>query len=68
MRRRKSDYKDSKETKLSSINKVSKDNVEHNSVVDKSDIHYDGKEDEEEKEYSNGGEGDDGGTKGECLF
>ena len=68
MCRRKSDYKDSEETKLPSINKVSKDNVEHNSVVDKSDIHYDGKTYEEAKEYTNGYEGDDGGTKRECIF
>ena len=46
---RKSDYKDSEETKLPSINEVSKDNVEHNSVVDKSDTHYDGKKYEDVK-------------------
>ena len=42
MWRRKSDDKDSKETKIPSINEVSKDD----SVVDKNDIHYDEKQDE----------------------
>ena len=68
MWRRKSYYKDSEETKPPSINEVSNNNFECNSVVDKSDIHYDGKKDEEAKEYTNGDKGDDGGTKGECVF
>ena len=34
-----------KETKPPSINKVSKDNVENNSAINISDIHYEGKQD-----------------------
>ena len=60
MWRRKSDYKDTEETQISNISEASKDDDEHNSAIDKTDIHYEGKQDEDdEEEYS-----DDGG----CLF
>ena len=61
MWRRKLDYKDSKVTNIPSINEVSK----YDSVVDKNDIHYDEKQDEDVKEYTNGDDeyidGDDEG-------
>ena len=50
MWRRKEDYKYSEETKIPSINEVSKDD----SVLDKNDIHYDEKQDEDVKEYTDG--------------
>ena len=46
MWRRNLDYKDLEETKIPSINEVSKDDVEHNSAINKNDIHYDGKQGE----------------------
>ena len=48
--RRKLDYKYSEETKITSINEVSKDD----SVVDKNDIHYDEKKNEDVKGYTHG--------------
>ena len=63
MWRRKLDYKDSEETKIPIINEVSKDD----SDVDKNDIHYDEKQDEYVKEYTDGDDeeeyNDDGGTE-----
>ena len=68
MWRRKLDYKYSEETKVPSINEVSK----YDSVVDKNGIHYDENQDEYVKEYTNGDDeeeyNDDGGTEKECLF
>ena len=68
MLKRKLDYKDSKETKIPSINEVSKDD----SVVDKNDIHYDEKKGENVKEYTNGDDEEEynhgGGTEKECMF
>ena len=46
---RKSYYKDSEETKISNISEASKDDDEHNSAIDKNDIHYEGKQDEDVK-------------------
>ena len=64
MWRRKADSKDEEETKISNIKEVSQDDVKHNSVVDKNNIHYNGKHDEDiEEEVSNGG-----GDALECLF
>ena len=58
----------SEETKIPSINEVSKDD----SVVNKNNIHYDEKQDEDAKEYINGDDeeeyNDDGGTEKECRF
>ena len=70
MWRRNSDYKDSEETKISNINEASKDDDELNSSIDKNDIHYEGKQDEDVKEYTNGNEDDDEeySYDGECLF
>ena len=56
--RRKEDSKDIEETKISNINKVSQDDEGFNSVVDKSDIHYDGNKDDEEGISDSGGNGD----------
>ena len=68
MWRRNLDFKDSEETNIPSINRVSK----YDSVVDKNDIHYDEKKGEDVKEYTNGDDeeeyNDDGGNKKECMF
>ena len=65
MWRRKLDYKDSEETQISNISEVSKDDDdENNSAIDKNDIHYEGNQDEDVKEYTDGDEDDNGG----CLF
>ena len=40
MWKKKSDYQDSKETQISNIGEVSKDDNEHNSAINKNDIHY----------------------------
>ena len=68
MWRRKLDYKYSEETKIPSINEVSK----YDSVVDKNGIHYDENQDEYVKEYTTGDDeeeyNDDGGTEKECIF
>ena len=64
MWRRKPDYKDSEETQVSNITEVSKDDDGNNSAIDKNDIHYEGKQDEDVKEYTNGDEDNNGG----CLF
>ena len=64
MWRRKLDYKDSEETKITSINEVSKDD----SVVDKNDIHYDEKKNEDVKEHTNVYEDDEEEYNGGCLF
>ena len=65
---RKFNYKYLEETKISSINEVSKDD----SVVDKNDIHYDEKQYEDVKEYTDGDNeeeySDDGETKKQNLF
>ena len=49
--RRKADSKGEEETNISNIKEVSQDDEEHNSVVDKNGIHYDGKHDEYVKEH-----------------
>ena len=59
MWRTKSDYKDSEETKPPSINKVSKDNVENNSAINISGIHYEGNKDGDVKEYTDEDEDED---------
>ena len=51
MWRKKSDYKDSKETQISNIGEVSKDDDEHNNAINKNDIHYEGKKDGYVKVY-----------------
>ena len=61
MWRRKSDYKVSEEKQISNISEVSKDDDEHNSAIDKNDIHYEGKQGEDVKEYTDGDEYDNGG-------
>ena len=48
MWRRKEASKDIEEIKISNINEVSKDDDEHNSAIDKNDIHYEEKQDEYE--------------------
>ena len=68
MWRRKLNYKYSQETKIPSINEVSKDHVKHNSVVDKNDIHHDGKQDEDVKEYTDGDEDDEEEYNGGFVF
>ena len=45
MWRKKLDYKDSEETQISNICEVSKNDSEHNSAIDKNDIHYEEKQD-----------------------
>ena len=57
--RRNSYYKDSEETQIANISEASKDDDEHNSAIDKNNIHYDGKQDEDVKEYTNGDEYDE---------
>ena len=53
--RRKSGYKDSEETQNSNISEVSKYDDEHNSAINISGIHYEGKKDEDDEEEYNGG-------------
>ena len=60
--RRKEDSKDIEETKISNIKKVSQDDEEFNSGVDKIDIHYDGYKDDDEIIS------DSGGTEDGCFF
>ena len=48
MWRRKEDSKYIEEIKISNISEVSKDDDEHNSSIDKNDIHYEEKQDEYE--------------------
>ena len=64
--RRNLDYKDSEETQISNISGVSKDNVEHNSVIDKNEIHYQGKQDEYVKEYVDEDEDDEEEYSDDC--
>ena len=45
MWRRKQDSKDIEELNISNISEVSKDNDEHNSAINKDDIHYEEKQD-----------------------
>ena len=52
MSKKKSDYDDSEETQISNICEVSKDDNEHNSSIDKNDIHYEEKQDVDVKEYT----------------
>ena len=64
MWRSKAKSKGEEETKISNIKEVSKDDVKHNSVLDKNNIYYNGKHDEYiEEEVSDGG-----GAEVECLF
>ena len=64
MWRRKVDSKGEEETNISNIKEVSQDDVNHNSVVDRNNIHYNGKHDEYiEEEVSDGG-----GAEVECMF
>ena len=44
MWRKKSNYKDSEETQISNISEVSNDDDEHNSSINKDDIHYEEKQ------------------------
>ena len=53
-----SNYKGSEETQNSNISEVCQDDGEHNSSIDKNDIHYEGKKDEYVKEYTDGDEDD----------
>ena len=50
--KKKSDYEDSEETQISNISEVSKDYNEHNSAIDKNDIHYEENQDGDVKEYT----------------
>ena len=62
--RRNTNSKGEEETKISNIKEVSQDDVKHNSVVDKNNIHYNGRHDEYvEEEVSDGG-----GDEFECMF
>ena len=45
-------YEDSKETQISNICEVSKDDNEHNSAIDKNGIRYEEKQDGDVKEYT----------------
>ena len=70
------DSKNIEETNISRIKEASQDGEEHNSVIDKNDIHYDRKKDKDVKEYTiededEGAEeevSNGGGAKFECLF
>ena len=61
-------YKDSEETQISNISEVSKDDDEHNSVIDKNDIHYEEKQHGDVKEYTDEDEdeGDEEGYSDDC--
>ena len=61
--RKKSDYENSEETQISNINEVSKDDDEHNSAIDKNDIHYEEKQDEDVKKYT-----DEEGYSDDCRI
>ena len=66
MWRKKSDSKKLEETQISNINEVSKDDDEHNSAIDKNDIHYEEKQDGYVREYINEDEGDEEGYSDDC--
>ena len=68
MWRKKSDYENSEETQISNISEVSKDDDEHNSAIDKNDIHYEEKQDGDVKEYNDKREyeGDEEGYSDDC--
>ena len=70
MWRRNSDYKDLKETQISNISEVSKDDDELNSIIDKNNIHYEGKQDRDVKEYTDEDEyeGDEEGYSDDCVI
>ena len=53
MWRRKEDSKYVEEINISNISEVSKDNVENNEVIDKNDIHHEGKLRSDVEEYPN---------------
>ena len=63
MCRRKEDSKDIEEIKISNSSEVSKDDDEHNSSIDKNDIHYEEKQDGDVKEYTDEDE-DEGDEEG----
>ena len=52
MWKKKSNYEDSEETQISNTSEVSKDDNEHNSAIDKNDIHYEEDQDGYVKEYT----------------
>ena len=60
MWRRKPDYKDLEETQISNISKASKYDDEKNNVIDKNDIHSEGKKDEYVNKYTNRDKDDNG--------
>ena len=53
---------------LSNISEVSKDDDEHNSAINKNDIHYEEKQDGDVKEYTDEDEdeGDEEGYSNDC--
>ena len=66
MWRRKEDSKDVEDINISNISEVSKDNDEHNSAINKDDIHYEEKQDGDIKEYTDKDEGDEEGCSDDC--
>ena len=68
MWRKKLDYKDSKETQISNISEVSKDDDENNSSIDKNDIYYEEKQDGDVKEYTDEDEDEEGYSDCGILF
>ena len=61
--RKKSDYENSEETQISNISEVSKYDDEHNSAINKNDIHYEETQDGDVKEYTDEDE-DEGDEEG----
>ena len=68
MWRIKEDSKDIEEINISNINEVSKDDDEHNSSIDKNDIHYEEKQDGDVKEYTDEDEDEEGYSDCGILF
>ena len=64
--RKKLDYENSTETQISNISEASKDDDEHNSAINKNDIHYKENQDGDVKEYTDEDEGDEEGYSDDC--
>ena len=60
------DSKDIEEIRISNISEVSKDDDEHNSAINKDDIHYEEKKYRDVKENTDKDEGDEEGYSDDC--
>ena len=62
------DYENSEETQISNISEVYKDDDQHNNAINKNEIHYEGKQDGDVKEYTDEDkdEGNEEGYSDDC--